>query len=188
MIRKKKPYKRHNRRNFIQANHRIRFPEVRVLTDSGEMLGLMSTGEALEKARVAGKDLVLLTEKAKPPVCKIIELSKFKYQLKQKQSDQRKKAKAQELKEVRFSPFMGDNDLESRIRRVIEFLKKGNKVRMTLMFKGRQITKKEFGFELFDKVFEQTKEISDVELPPKMLGKKLIAQLTPSKKVKNEKS
>jgi len=180
------PYNQQNRYNrkrkdFIQANHHIRFPQVRVLVERGESLGIMSSQEALVKAREAEKDLVVVTEKANPPVVKIIELSKFKYQLQQKQAEQRKSAKGQELKELRFTPFMGDGDFETRLKRVTTFLEKGNKVRLSLFFKGRSITKKDVGFEVINKVIERTKEISKVEIEPKLLGKKIIAQLTPEK-------
>ena len=170
------------KKDFIQANHHIRFPQVRVLEERGEFLGIMSSAEALQKARDAEKDLVVVTEKAVPPVVKIIELSKFKYQLQQKQAEQRKSAKVQELKEIRFTPFMEKHDFETRLKKVIAFLEKGNKVRLSLMFKGRSITKQEFGFDVFKEVFERTAEISTVEIAPKMLGKKLMAQLSPEKK------
>jgi len=182
-----KPYNqqdRYNRRkaDFIQANHHIRFPQVRVLAERGESLGIMSSQEALEKAREVEKDLVVVTEKADPPVVKIIELSKYKYQLQQKQADQRKSAKVQELKEVRFSPFIGEGDFETRLRKVTGFLEKGHKVRLSLMFKGRTIANKDQGFEVFNRVIERTQTISKVEIEAKLLGKKLIAQLSPDKK------
>ena len=171
-------------KNFIKANHHIRFPQVRVLTERGETIGVMTASEAMEKAREADKDLVLITEQAQPPVVKIIELSKHKYQLQQKQAEDRKHAKTQELKEVRFSPFMAEGDFEARLKKVIKFLKRGDKVRLDLLFKGRAITKKEFGFELFNKIFERTTEIATVEIKPKLMGRKLVAQLSPTNKKK----
>ena len=181
----RKPYlQRRRAQEFIKANHHIWYPQVRVLTDKGETLGVMTTAEALSQAQEAGKDLVLITEVAQPPVVKIIELSKHKYQLQQKQAADRKKAKVQEIKEVRFGPFMGEQDFESRLKRVIEFLEKGHKVRLSLMFRGRQITKKEFGYETFETIINRTNEIASVEMAPKMLGRKLIAQLSPANKGK----
>ena len=159
----------------------IRFPQVRVLDSLGEMVGVMTSREAQDKAREAGKDLVLITDKSQPPVVKIIELTKFKYQLQQRESQQRKSSRKQDIKEVRFTPFMGAGDFESRLKKVIEFLERGDKVRLSLQFRGREITKKEFGFEQFDRVFEKTAEIAKVEIEPKMMGKKLIAQLMPAK-------
>jgi translation initiation factor IF-3 len=185
-VTRKKHY-RGKRKEFIKANHHIRYPKVRVLTEKGDTIGIMSSAEALKKAQEAENDLVLVTDQAKPPVVKIIELSKYKYQLQQKQSANRKSARTQELKELRFSPFMAEGDFESRMKRVVEFLEDGDKVRLSLLFKGRQITKKEFGFELFDKIIERTKEIAIVEMEPKMMGRKLIAQLSPSGNKTNEK-
>lgn len=144
----------------------------------------MSAAEALQEAQKAGTDLVLITDVAQPPVVKIIELSKHKYQLQQKQSADRKKAKIQEIKEVRFGPFMGEQDFESRLKRVKEFLEKGHKVRLALMFRGREITKKEFGYEVFQNVISRTATGATVEMAPKMLGRKLMAQLSPVKKKK----
>ncbi len=168
----------------MKANHQIRFPVVRVLNEYGESLGEMSSNEALEKAMEQGSDLVLITEKADPPVVKIIELSKFKYQLKKKNSDTRKKSKTAELKELRFTPFMGEADFEVRNRKVKEFLEKGNKVKLTLTFKGRQIVRKDLGFEVFERIFQSNADLGKVSLPPKLIGKKIQAQLDPIGKKK----
>jgi len=181
MIRKRQ---QNNTRSFVKANRQIRYPQVRVLDEHGEMVGVLSLEEALDKAKDAEKDLVLVTENAKPPVCKIIDLTKYKYQLQQKKAEGRKKAKTQDLKEVRFTPFMSENDFQSRLKKVVRFLEKGDKVRTTLLFKGRAITKKEFGYELFQRIIEATNEIGSVEIEPKMIGKKLMAQLMPVKKTK----
>lgn len=149
----------------------------------------MSKDEALQKARDVEKDLVLINDNAQPPIVKIIDLAKFKYQEQQKKSEGRKKSKVQSIKEVRFTPFMSEGDFLSRLKKVEKFLKKKDKVRLTLLFKGRAITKKEFGYDIFDKIIEATKDFASVELEPKMMGKKLMAQLMPiSKGKKNEKS
>ncbi len=188
MIRKK-PYKQNNNnRIFIQANYRIRVPEVRVLSETGEMIGVMPTQEAIAKATEQEKDLVLVTEKANPPIAKIIELSKFKYQQQQKAAKQRKSNKTLDIKELRYTIFIGEADFQSRLKRIFEFLTKGHKVRLTLNFKGRQITKKELAYELFAKIFAATAEVAQVEIEPKILGKKMIAQITPLTKKKNEKT
>lgn len=167
----------------VPVNRQIRFPQVRVLTEQGEAIGIMTPDEALAQAKAADKDLVLITASAKPPVVKIIDLAKFKYQQQQRQSQQRKKQKAQELKEVWFKPFIAQGDFETRLRRVERFLNKGYKVRIGVDFsRGRVITKKEFGYEMMDKIFAATTEIAKVELEPKFMGKKLVAQLLPAKK------
>lgn len=159
-----------------------------MLDEFGEMIAVMQTRDAMMQAREADKDLILLNEKADPPVAKIIALSKYKYQQQQKDAESRKKAKAQDLKEVRFTPFMSDGDFQSRLKKVVDFLERGDKVRLSLQFKGRQITKKEFGYDQFDKVLAATTEIASVEMEPKLMGKKLIAQLQPTGKKKHEKN
>jgi len=157
---------------------------VRVLSEYGESLGEMSSNEALEKAMELESDLVLVTEKAEPPVVKIIELSKYKYQLKKKTADTRKKSKTAELKELRFTPFMGEADFEARNRKVRDFLEKGNKVKLTLTFKGRQIVRKDLGFEVIQRIFTSNADIGKISIPPKLIGKKLLAQLDPIGKKK----
>lgn len=148
----------------------------------------MPTKEAINKAREQEKDLILVTEKAKPPIAKIIELSKFKYQQQQKAAKQRKSNKTLDIKELRYSIFIGEADFQSRLKRIFEFLEKGHKVRLTLNFKGRQITKKDLAYELFNKIFTATSEVAQVEIEPKILGKKMMAQITPIAKKKNEKT
>lgn len=180
---RKRPTKRQPK-VFIKANHLIRFPEVRVLSDHGDMLGIFPIQEALNMARDAGKDLVLVTEKSQPPITKIIELAKYKYQLQQKEAESRKKARSQETKEVRFTPFMGEGDYQTKLRKVTEFLEDGDKVRISIEFKGRLITKKEFGDAMIAKILQDTSEIAVVEIRPQMLGKKIMTQLMPSKKKK----
>lgn len=162
----------------------IRFPQVRVLSERGELVGIMATSEALNLARAEEKDLVLVTDKAEMPIAKIIELSKYKYQLQQKEAEGRKKARTQDTKEVRFSPFIGENDLNGKINKVLGFLQKGHKAKLTLIFKGRQMANKDQGFEIIKKVIAAAAEISDVELPPKLMGNKLMTQLMPVKKKK----
>lgn len=167
---------------YVQANHQVRFPEVRVLDETGELLGLMSSREAMDKAMAADKDLVLVTDKSTPPVVRIIELSKYKYQLQKKAADNRKKAKVQELKEMRFSPMIGESDFLSKLKRVREFLEKGNKVKLSLFFKGRQIGHKDLGYDVFKRIFTELEDISKVSVEPKLMGKKLQAELDPIKK------
>ncbi len=172
----------YNRSKRVAYNQYIRAAEVRVIDETGEQVGIMSTRDAIAQAKETDRDLVLVTATTNPPIAKIIELAKYKYQVQQKEAASRKKAKAQEIKEVRFTPFMGEADFQSRLKKVRQFLEKGDKVRLSLLFKGRAITKKEFGYEMFEKVFESTADISTVEMPPKIMGKKLIAQLMPAKK------
>ena len=139
----------------------------------------MTLKEALEKAKVLGVDVVEVAEKANPPVVKLIEFSKFKYQ--ENKKDRAGAASAQETKEIILHPFMAENDLFIKLNRVKEFLKNGDKVRLVVKFKGREITKKEFGEKIMAKALESLAEISSIEQEPKMLGKLMIATIKPKK-------
>lgn len=172
---------RRRNKNRIAHNQYIRAKKVRVIDEKGDQIGIMPTKEGIAKAKKQDKDLVLVTGKADPPVAKIIELNKFKYQQQQKRAASRKKARSQDIKEVRFTPFMGEGDFKARLKRVKRFLNDGDKVRLSLLFKGRAITKKEFGYEIFADVIKATKNMAEIEMEPKMMGKKLIAQLMPTK-------
>lgn len=184
MIRKRST--KHQPRVFIKANQNIRFPEVRVLSERGEALGVLPIREALDRAREEEKDLVLVTEKAQPPIAKIIDLAKYKYQLQQKEAEGRKKARSQEIKEVRLTPFMGENDYQTKLRKITDFLEDGDKVRLTMEFRGRLITKREFGDTVLERIFNDTANIASVEIKPSMMGKKIMTQLMPSKQKKQE--
>jgi translation initiation factor IF-3 len=167
---------------FIQANHMIRFPQVRVLSERGEFVGVMSTTEAMTLARAEEKDLVLVTDKAELPITKIIELSKYKYQLQQKQAEGRKKARSQDTKETRLTPFIGENDLNGKINKIIGFLQKGHKAKLTMIFKGRQMANKDKGYEVVNKVLAALAEYGEVEIQPKLIGNKIQTQLIPAVK------
>lgn len=172
---------RSNNNPRIIANHQIRADQLRVLDEQNKSIGVMPLREALTKANEQKKDLVLITAQAKPPVAKIIELSKFKYQQQRKQAKARKKNRTQDIKEIRLTMFMGEGDLESRKNKIKQFLKDGDKVRLNLQFKGREITKKEFAYELFNQVINEVLEekIGTVETHPKIMGRKMMAQITP---------
>lgn len=139
----------------------------------------MSRDEALFRARKAGLDLVLVAEKADPPVGKIIDFKKFKYQEDKKEQAGKKKAKQQEVKEFRFTPFIAPNDFAMRVNRARKFLEKGDKVKLTVKFIGRQITRKEFGQELLDRAASQLKDVGSVETPAKWQGRLLSTTLKP---------
>jgi translation initiation factor IF-3 len=124
-------------------------------------------------AQEQGLDLVEVASKANPPVCKLINFKKFRYLERKKDSEGKKKSKRLELKEIRFTPFIGKNDLEYRIKKAEGFLKEGHKVKITVKFVGRQITRKEFGYDLLNTVTEKLRTLSSVELEPKFVGKLL---------------
>lgn len=165
-------------------NEAIRSAEMRLIDQFGEQLGVFSRQQALEMAEREGKDLVMITEKALPPVVKLIEFSKFKYQLQQKKQEEKKGSKGNVIKELRLTPFMASGDLEARINRIREFLEENNKVRLQMKFKGREITKQEFGMNVFTRIFTAVEDVGRVEIAPKLLGKVMSAQITPTGKKK----
>lgn len=133
-----------------------------------------------------GMDLVLVGAKAKPPVAKIIDFAKFKYQQGKKEQSIKRKMSVQELKEVRLTPFMADNDLNVRLKRARKFLSQNNKVRLNVWFRGRQITRKQFGYDLVRKATSELADVSAVEVEPKFRGKVLQTILKPVKSEKKE--
>lgn len=164
---------------FHRINQYIKADTVRVIGEDGGQLGVMPLTEALQKARDLGVDVVEVAETAKPPVVKLIEFSKFKYQ--ESKKERAGAASAQETKEIVLRPFMAENDLLIKLNRVKEFLKDGDKVRLVVKFKGREITKKEFGDKIMAKALENLAGVATVEQEPKMLGKLLMATVKPKK-------
>jgi translation initiation factor IF-3 len=156
----------------------------------------MPLNEALNEARKRNLDLVEVATNAQPPVCKIINFKKFKFLETKKEQEEKKKNKKVETKELRLSPFTSENDLQVRVKRAEEFLKEGNRVRVVVRFRGRQLAKKEFGHEILKRLKEKLGEKARVETEPKMQGNQLEMLLGPAKKInhpskaghKNEKS
>ncbi|HOX95907.1 MAG TPA: translation initiation factor IF-3 [Candidatus Woesebacteria bacterium] len=165
---------------YYRINQNIRYPEVRVIDQENKQLGIMSTQEALTRAANLGLDLVEITEKAKPPIVKIIDFQKFKYQEDKKEKAGTNKG-GQETKEVRLTPFMAENDLGVKVRQAEKFLKDGDRVKLVVKFRGREITKKEFGEKVMNQALNGLTEVSTVVEEPKYLGKLLIAQVKPKK-------
>ncbi|MBI4084889.1 MAG: translation initiation factor IF-3 [Candidatus Levybacteria bacterium] len=181
--------KRHKRkteqRRFYRTNERIFASQLRVLDDGGKQIGILSKFDALGKARAFGLDLVEIAPMAKPPVAKIIDFKKFLYQEEKKKRDEKKKAKVSETKEVRLSPFISENDLQVMVRRTREFLKDGDKVRIVLKFRGRQITHPEFGRNVIQKLIQAVSDISKVDRDPHFEGNQLIGLLSAERKKSN---
>jgi translation initiation factor IF-3 len=181
--RNKYPQRRFNRfnnqRDNYIANERIRAQEVRVITDDGENLGVMSTQQALIEARNRELDLVLIAPQANPPVAKIIELSKYKYQEQQKAQKAKAKSKQQETKEFRMSIATGEHDIERMVRRAREFLTKKDKIRFTVVFKGREQAYTHLGQERLQNVAAELADVSKIESGPELKGRFLILTLSP---------
>lgn len=173
-------------RQQYRINERIFANSLRVLDSEGKQIGVLSKSEALTKAREMGVDLVEVAPQATPPVAKLVDYNKFLYQVEKKKREEKRKAKVSETKEVRLGPFMGAADLENMRSRAEGFLKEGNKVRLVLKFKGRQITHPEFGHEMVGKMIAGLADVSKVEKDPRLEGKQLIAIISPERKKKNE--
>ncbi|MEK7526553.1 MAG: translation initiation factor IF-3 [Patescibacteria group bacterium] len=165
-----------------RINNEIRVPKLRVLDSEGKQIGILSTSVALKKASDAGLDLIEIVAGAVPPVAKIIELGKFRYQEEKKQKEAQKKSKAAELKEIRFSPFIGEADYQTRLARVKEFLEGGDKVKLVVVFKGRQMGSKQFGYDLFKKILTILGDKIVIDMEPKFIGRHLAMIVSPVKK------
>lgn len=171
---------------FYRINQYIQATQVRVIGEDGKQIGVMPIFNAIQEAKKLGVDLVEIAPKAQPPVCKIIDFKKFKYQEAKREKESKKGQKGGNLKEVRLSPFIAKNDLEFRLKRVKEFLTEGNKVRLTVRFTGRQLAHKEFGQQVMERAIQGLGGITEPETKPKWLGKDFFVILTPDKGKKNE--
>ncbi|WP_093515488.1 translation initiation factor IF-3 [Stigmatella erecta] len=166
-----------------RTNRRIRAREVRVVGAAGEQLGVLSIEAALERAQSEGFDLVEVNPMAKPPVCKIMDYGKFKYEEKKKASEAKKKQVVVHLKEVKLRPKTEEHDYEFKVRNVKRFLEEGNKAKVTIVFRGREITHKELGSAILDDVNKDLKEVAVVEQAPRMEGRQMFMILAPNPKV-----
>jgi len=164
---------------FYRINQYIKASSVRVIDHEGKQIGVLPTPEAIAKAQSLDMDLVEVAAGATPPVARIVDFVKFRYQEEKKQRLGQKTT--QDTKEIRFGPFMEDNDINIRLNRVRDFLSNGNRVKLVVKFSGREITRKQFGEQLLAKAIEQLKDVSTLVEPPKLMGKLLIAQIKPNK-------
>lgn len=169
-----------------RINGRIFASQLRVLDVEGKQIGVLTKEEALKLAEEQGLDLVEIAAQAKPPVAKIIDYNKFLYQQSKKKQEEKKKAKTSETKEIRLGPFMSDNDLQVMIRRGREFLEDGDKIRLVVKFRGRQITRSDFGRQVIQKVVDSLNDVSKVDREAKFEGRQMVALLSPEKGKKKE--
>ncbi len=148
----------------------------------GEAIGVVSLDEALKLAEQAGMDLVEMSPNAEPPVARIIDYGKFLYQKEKKLKEAKKKQKVVEIKEIKFTPRIDVHDFTYRVKRVIEFLEKGDKVKITIRFRGREMAHTELGFHVVERVMEDVKNVSTIEKPAKLEGRNITLVLQPLKK------
>jgi len=165
-----------------RINERIRVPQVRLIDENGGQVGVVPTQQALQMAREKGLDLMEVSPNAQPPVCKICDYGKFKYEKKKKEHQARKKQTVIKVKEVQLRPQTDVHDLEYKFRNIRQFLEDGDKAKITIMFRGREITYVDQGFKIMRDLAERVKDIGSIEAPPKLEGKKLIMVLAPGKK------
>ena len=160
-------------------NEFISVPKVRVIDDEGENLGVMFTQEAIEQAYEIGLDLVEVSPNADPPVCKFLDIGKFKYEAQKKANIARKTQKTQELKEIKMRPNIDDHDYETKMKKVHDFIGEGDKVKITLRFRGRELSHQQLGMNLLQRVAENVQEIAKVEAYPRMEGRQMLMVLSP---------
>ena len=162
-----------------KSNNRINSPEVQVIANNGENLGVLNTNEAIAMAKEEGLDLIEISPNAKPPVCKIMDMGKFKYDAQKKANKAKKKQKKIDLKEIKLRPVTEVHDYTFKIKNAQKFLSKGDKVKFTIRFKGRELQHKHLGNELMEKIKADILSLGKIELHPKFDGKQMIMVIQP---------
>lgn len=168
-------------KNTIRVNHRIRATEVRVIDENGGQVGVLPTGAALKMASERGLDLVEIAPEAKPPVCRIVDFGKFRYEQAKKHKGDTKNTAASKLKELKFHVNTGPNDYSIKINHAIGFLTKGMRVKMSIFFRGRELHRQEFGLQLIRRIVEELGPHGHTDTEPRLLGKNLHVILVPGK-------
>ncbi len=176
---KKNYFQRRTKPKGPRTNHRINSLEVQVISNEGENLGILKTNDAISRAKDEGFDLIEIAPNAKPPVCKIMDMGKFKYDQQKKASKAKKNQKKVELKEIKLRPVTGVHDYTFKIKNAQKFLSKGDKVKFTVKFKGRELQHTHLGNKLMDKIIQDMQNIGKVELHPKFDGKQMIMVIQP---------
>ena len=161
----------------------IRVPEVRLIDADGEQLGVVSTDEAGALARSKGLDLVEISPTARPPVCRIMDYGKFKYEQKKKKGEAKKKQHQVQVKEIRVRPKTGTHDIDVKLRKAKQFLEEGDKVNFVVFFRGREVVHAAIGMRILQDLAEKLSEHGRVERPPRMEGKRMYMTVTPAKKI-----
>jgi len=164
-----------------RVNDRIRAPEIRLIGAEGENIGVVHPAKALDLAVEAGLDLVEISPNATPPVCKIMDFGKFKYEQQKRESEARKKQKTIDVKEVKLRPGTDNHDFDRKVSDAIKFLENGDKVKVTLRFRGREMAHQNLGREQLEKIAERIEGIGKIENMPKMEGRQMVMMIGPAK-------
>lgn len=162
-------------------NEDIREKEIRLITENGDNVGVVSIREALDRAETVGLDLIEISPNANPPVCKILDFGKFKYEEQKRKHEAKKKQKVVNVKELKIRPMIGDHDYDVKIKQATKFLNSGDKVKFTLRFKGREAANMGAAFELMNKVKDDLELVAKVDANPKMEGRQMMMLLSPLK-------
>jgi translation initiation factor IF-3 len=168
-----------SRNDGPRVNHQINVPQVRLVREDGSMVGVVTTREAINMAADAGLDLVEVSPNATPPVCKILDLGKFKYEEQKRKNEARKKQKVIEVKEIKLRPGIDTHDYDVKMRSVHRFLEEGDKVKITMRFRGREMAHQELGVKVLDRVKADLDAVAKVESAPKMEGRQMIMVISP---------
>lgn len=162
-----------------RINRQINISSVRLVDHNGNMLGVVATAEALRMAEAVGLDLVEVSPAASPPVCKILDYGKYKYEVQKKAHEARRKQKVIVVKEIKLRPTIDKHDLEIKMRHVVEFIEEGDKVRISMRFRGREMDHMNIGYQLLDRIQEQLKDVAKIESPPRSEGKQIVMLVGP---------
>jgi translation initiation factor IF-3 len=160
-------------------NQFIQSAKVRVIDENGENLGVMFTREAFEQAQSVGLDLVEISPNADPPVAKFLDIGRYKYEAQKRANEQRKKQKTQEIKEIKMRPNIDDHDYDVKMRKVVEFLEEGDKVKLTMRFRGREMAHGQLGMAVLQRAAEQVSDIAKIEAHPRMEGRQMLMVIAP---------
>jgi translation initiation factor IF-3 len=168
-------------REDYRINEQIDVSEVRLIDDAGEMLGVVSLRDAQARADDLGLDLVEVSPTAQPPVCKILDYGKFKYEAQKKANAARKKQRVIEVKEIKMRPSIDDNDYNIKMRKIFSFLEEGDKVKVTMRFRGRELAHQDIAMRVLTRVRDQVGELAKIEQFPRMEGRQMVMVMAPSK-------
>jgi translation initiation factor IF-3 len=166
-------------RDGPRVNEEIRAPQVRLIDQDGEMQGVMSAREALQRAMMVGLDLLEISPNATPPVVKILDFGKFKYEQQKKKNEARKKQKVIEIKEIKVRPNIDENDYQVKLRAMKSFIEEGDKVKVTLRFRGREMAHQELGIKVLERIRSDMETETKVEQMPRMENRQMVMVLTP---------
>ena len=166
-------------RDGPRVNEDIRVPQVRLIDQDGEMIGVMSAREAVQRAFSVGLDLLEISPNADPPVCKILDFGKFKYEQQKKKNEAKKKQKVVEIKEVKVRPNIDENDYQVKMRAMKSFIDEGDKVKVTLRFRGREMAHQDIGIRVLERIRSELDVLTKVEQMPRMENRQMIMVLSP---------